>query len=171
MTVEALKGSRAITGLLATTTPRSLAAPGVAGARSRIWCETVEVSAAASATSTYHMARLPSNARINGGSIYWDDLATTGSPTLDIGLFNPSGLSGGTDDALTGSLNDGMDAATVNATGKAIIKDPANWGKRLWEIWGLSADPKQEIDVKVMLLDASCDTGGTVTLNIGYTLD
>lgn len=172
MGVVALKGSRVITGLLATTTPRALANPGLAGGRLRVWSETVEVGSADSATSTYHMARLPSNARLFGLSKwYWDDLASAGSPTLDLGLFNPTGLSGGTDDSTTGSVTDGADAATVNAVGTACVKDPAKMGKRLWEIWGLSADPRQEIDVKVMLLDADVNVGGTVTVELVYSLD
>lgn len=173
MTVEALKGSLIMTGLLPTSAPRSLGPPGLAGGKGRVWIETVEMTAAASNGSTYHMARLPSNARMHGASrVYWDDLASTGSPTLDVGLFNPTGLAGFTDDSTTGSLTDGLDAATVNQVGLPVIKDQAKIGKRLWEfISGLTADPKQEIDIKIMLLDADCNTGGTVTIELHYSLD
>ena len=53
---------------------------------------TVEVSASASTTSTYWVARLPSNARSHGLSqIATDDMADTGSPTLDVGTFGFDG--------------------------------------------------------------------------------
>ena len=43
----------------------------------------VEVTAAADANSRYVMARIPSSARIHGTSrIHADDLASSGSPTL-----------------------------------------------------------------------------------------
>lgn len=170
MAVVNLKGSRVITNLLATI--RAMAAPGLAGGKVRVWSETVEVGSADSATSTYHMARLPSNARIMGASkIWWDDLASAGSPTIDIGVFNPSGLSGITDDP--DAINDGMDAATANtATGLTVVKDPANIGKRLWEfVNGQTSDPQQELDVKLTLADADVNVGGTVTIELYYTLD
>ena len=49
---------------------------------------TVEVSAAASVNSTYSFGKIPSNARILGISEFsTDDLASSGSPTIDFGLF------------------------------------------------------------------------------------
>lgn len=163
MGVVTLKGSRVVTGLIGTNGIRSLAAPNVAGGRVHSWTETVEVGSADSATSTYHMARLPSNFRLSGASkAYWDDLASSGSPTLDIGIFPvKSGDFTGDDDA----INDGLDAATVNAVGISMIKDPVNVGKRLWEfINGVTVDPKCEVDIFVTLKDADVNTGGTLTL-------
>lgn len=170
MAVVTLKGSRVITGLLGTTP--SMADPGEAGGRVRNWTETVEVGAADSATSTYHLARLPSNARLLASSrIYWDDLASTGAPTLDIGIFNVSGRSTFTDDP--DALNDGLDAATANTTtGSRVVKDIANVGKRLWEhINGVTEDPKGQVDLKVSLVDADVNVGGTLTIDLYYTLD
>ena len=49
-------------------------------------CATIELAASASGT-TVKFGRIPSNARIlSQGVIYNDDLATSGSPTLDVGL-------------------------------------------------------------------------------------
>jgi len=49
---------------------------------------TVEAAAAATAGTTYYLPPLPTNARIHGSSRLWiDDLASTGSPTLDIGIY------------------------------------------------------------------------------------
>jgi hypothetical protein len=168
MGVVNLKGSRVITNLLAAV--RSLASPGLAGGKVRVWSETVEVGAADSATSTYHMARLPSNARLLGLSrVWWDDLASTGAPTLDIGIFPINSEFTEDPDA----INDGMDAATANITvGQTVVKDPARMGKRLWElINGVTVDPKCEVDVKISLVDADVNVGGTITAELLYTLD
>jgi len=171
MAVENLKGSRIVTGLLATTTPRSLAGPGLAGGRVRVWCETVEVTAAATDSSTYHMARLPSNARILGASNFSaDDLASSGSPTADIGCYPVNSEFTADPDA----INDGIDVTATAIVNRRLpaVKDAANVGKRLWEfISGVSTDPKCEIDVKIAIVDADTNTGGTMTLELYYTLD
>jgi len=168
MAVVNLKGSRIITGL--DTVPIVLADPGEGGGKVKVWVETVEVGSADSATSTYEMARLPSNARILGAStISWDDRASTGSPTLDIGVFNLENASNITNDA--DAINDGLDAATAT-TRAAVVKDIANYGKRLWEfVNGQTTDPKCTLSVKVSLLDANVNVGGTVTVEIHYSTD
>lgn len=128
---------------------------------------TVEVTAAASATSTYLMARLPSNARIQPASqVGWDDLASTGAPTFDIGTFN---LGGGIADD-DNSLNDGLDAAAAN-TGSPLLADVADWGAPLWQIAGGSSDPGGWVDIIITLKDAATNTGGTLSASIVYTVD
>lgn len=167
MAIVNLNGSLIMTNL--ESTPVVLGDPGIGNAAVRTWVETVEVGAADSATSTYLMARLPSNARILGQSrIYTDDLASAGAPTLDIGVFNLSGKSVITDDP--DALNDGIDAATVTDT--AVIKDIANYGKRLWEhVASQTTDPLGDLDIKVSLVDADVNVGGTMTIELFYTLD
>lgn len=128
-------------------------------------CSTVEVTAAASAGSVYTMMRLPTNARIAGTSIISiDDLASTGAPTLDIGLAPVSGNLTADPDA----INDGIDAATAGES--RLVKDRANYGKRLWELAGLSSDPGGHFDLTVNLVDAAANTGGTVTVEVTYTV-
>ena len=170
MAAQDLKGSRIITGL--TSSSPSLADPGEGGGRVKCWVETVEVGNGDSVSSTYHMARLPSNARILGMSkIYFDDLATAGSPTLDIGVYNISG-SAITDDP--DALNDGIDCATA-AGSASLVKDIANHGKRLYEfVNGQTTDPKCDLDIKVKLLDADLSAtpdGNTITVEIFYATD
>lgn len=167
MAVVTLKGSRIMTGLA--TVPATLADPGEGGGIVRYWCETVEVGSADSATSTYLMAQLPSNARILGTSrAYWDDLASTGSPTLDIGIFPiRTGDFTSDDDALRADL----DVATAG-TGTSLIADVANYGKRLWEfINGQTTDPKCDCYIYGTLKDAAVNVGGTVTFEIFYSID
>lgn len=126
---------------------------------------TVEVAADASAASVYTFARIPTYARIsNLSEISLDDLASTGSPTVDFGFKAVDGNITTDDDA----INDGIDAATA-AVGTKLIKDHANAGKMVWEILGLSADPGGLVDVTGTIKDAATNTGGTVTLTLVYS--
>jgi hypothetical protein len=169
MAVVNLKGSRIITGL--TAEPPVLADPGEGGGRAKVWVETVEATASDSVSSTYHMARLPSNARILGAStLYWDDLATAGSPTVDLGCY-PVRTGDFTED--DDALSDGH-AVSSAGTGAKVVGNIANYGKRLYEfINGQTTDPKCDIDVKAKLKDAALTAGGggTVTVEIYYTYD
>jgi hypothetical protein len=165
-----LKGSAIITGL--DTVPVILAPPGRGGGRVHYWCDTVETSATEddSVSSTYELARIPSNARILGASkLYWDDLATTGSPTLDIGVYNVGSRTDITAD--DDALNDGLDAATA-ASSASVVKDVANYGKRLWEyVNGQTTDPKCDLSIKVVIRDAAITETGTITLELLYATD
>lgn len=111
--------------------------------------------------------RIPTRARIHGISeIAFDDLASTGAPTIDIGLK-------AVDDNVTTNdavLNDGIDVATAAGTAR-VIKDHANYGKRAWELHGESADPEGFLDVIVTTKDAAANTGGTVTMTLVYSID
>lgn len=129
---------------------------------------TREVAAAASAGSVYTFFRIPSRARISGLSeISWDDLASTGAPTLDIGLKAVD--SNITTDA--DALNDGLDAAAATVNAK-VIKDFVNNGKMAWEfVSGQSTDPGGFLDVTVSILDAATNTGGTVSVSLVYSVD
>jgi hypothetical protein len=167
MAVVTLVGSRIMD--LLDNTPRALGAPGTGGGRVQVWCETVEATASNSESSTYLLAELPSNARILGSSkIYWDDLTTDASSTLDVGVFNQSGKSDITNDpdALTNGL-------VVTAAGSAsLISDIANYGLQLWDFATGTADPVATLQVKATLMDAALSAagGGTITVEIHYTL-
>lgn len=129
---------------------------------------TVEVAAAAPAGTEYVMARIPSRARIHGLSrVQFDDLASSGSPTIDCGLKAVNGNITSDDDA----LNDGVDVAAAAATVN-LIKDHANNGKMAWEyVSGQTTDPGGFMDVIITTKDAACNTGGTVTLTLVYSVD
>lgn len=167
MAVTTNYGSRIITGLIAS--PSVLADAGEGGGRVKYWCDTVEL-AASDASSTIHLARIPSNARIIGGTskVYFDDLASSGAPTLDIGIFPVRAADFTADDD---ALNDGIDVASA-AGSAAVIKDVANYGKRAWEfISGQSADPKCDVDIKITVKDAATNATGTVMLELFYSYD
>jgi hypothetical protein len=114
------------------------------------------------------MFRIPSGARILRGSIIqFDDLASTGSPTLDIGLAAVNGNITTDVDA----LNDGIDCFTAAASAP-MVKDHANWGKRAWEyVNGQTTDPKGFVDVIVTILDAATNTGGTLSATLVFETD
>jgi hypothetical protein len=166
MAVVTRNGSRIMTGLL--DVPKSLADAGEGGGIVRHWCETVEVGAADSDTSTYLLAVIPSNARILGMSyLHVDDLASSGAPTIDLGLYPiRSGDFTGDVDALT----DGITVATAGSY--RVIKDIANYGKQAWEfVNGLTADPRCDMYLYATMDDADVNVGGTMTLELYYTID
>jgi hypothetical protein len=160
-------GSRIMTGL--TSANKSLGDPGEAGGRVKVWSETVETDAADSTSSTYLMARLPSNVRILGRSVISHDTLGSTTATFDIGVFNTSSRSDITNDV--DGINDGIVCSTSGT--KDFIKDRANWGKRLYEfVNGQTTDPKCDLDVTLTLLDAHLSSGaGTVTCEIYYSFD
>lgn len=128
---------------------------------------TVEVAAAASAASIYTFARIPTHARVHGLSeVAFDDLASTGSPTLDFGFAAVDSNFTTDDDA----LNDGIDVATAAGTAR-LVKDHADYGKMVWELLGLSEDPGGFADVTGTIKDAATNTGGTVTMTLVYSVD
>lgn len=126
---------------------------------------TVEVSAAASVSSSYTLGYVPSGAKFGAlAKLYWDDMATTGSPTLDIGVGGPSFTF---DDD---KINDGL-ALSSASTGSLIIKDLANLNKPLWQLAGLSSDPCETWVIKGVIRDAAVTTGGTLAGDLAYTVE
>jgi hypothetical protein len=143
---------------------------GEAGVLVHFGARTVELAAASSA-STVDFGNIPSNARIAGCSrIYWDDLATSGSPTLDLGLFAVDSNITSDDDA----LNDGLDISAVSTAqaGNTVIKDIANYGKKAYEfVNGQTSDPKGALKIKGTVRDAATNKAGTITLDLYGYLD
>src|ERR1700746_2245779 len=158
----------AVENLTATTRTASHkgAGPGLGALLMTI--STVEVTAAASATSTYKMGRIPSKARLSELSkLYNDDLASTGAPTLDVGTLYYTDAGVATSNA-TG-INNGFDAATAGSN--ALVAGIQNYGKRAWELMGLASDPDVNVDIIVSIQDAATNTGGTLTLALYYAVD
>jgi hypothetical protein len=129
---------------------------------------TVEAAAAASANTVYVTHRIPTRARIIGGlsKVYFDDLASTGSPTIDIGIKAVDANITTDNDA----LNDGIDVFTA-AGSASLIKDVANYGKQAWEFSSATSDPGGSVDITVTILDAGVNTGGTITVELTIGMD
>jgi hypothetical protein len=126
---------------------------------------TIELAASASGT-TVKLGRIPSNARIlSQGVIYNDDLATSGSPTLDLGLASVDSNITSDPDA----LNNGLALSAATDT-KNVLADVANSGKQAWQfVSGLTADPGGELDVYASVKDAATTATGSVVVELyGY---
>lgn len=133
---------------------------------------TIELAPSASGTIVDFKLRIPSSARIDMTSgIAYDDLATSGAPTLDLGLYAVDSNITSDDDA----LNDGLTLATAVtwATRAPVVKDFANAGKRAWEyVNGQTSDPGGFFDVKGIVRDAATVTNtGSITLDFRYYED
>lgn len=133
----------------------------------RLLCSAVELAASASG-STVFLGRIPSNARIMPtGLIYNDDLATSGSPTLDIGLGSVGSNVTSDPDALNNGL--ALSASTSTTT---VMADPANAGKRAWEfVSGQATDPGGSLDVYATVKDAATNAAGSLVVELYGTLD
>lgn len=166
MAVVTSYGARIMAGL--TLSPPVLADPGEGGGRVRKWVETLETSAADSATSTYLVARLPSCARIFGSSKISHDALGATTAALGIGIYNTGTRTDFTNSA--SGLNTGIVASTAGT--KDLIADRANWGKRLWEYTAATTDPNCAMDVKVVIEGAvNLSSGaGTITVEIDYSV-
>ena len=128
-------------------------------------CSTIELGASASGVTVF-LGRAPSNARLlPTGLIYNDDLATSGSPTLDIGVGSVDSNVTSDPDAINNGL--ALSAATTTTT---IMADPANAGKQLWEfVSGQTTDPGGLLDVYGSVKDAATTAAGTLTVELyGY---
>lgn len=149
--------------------PQTGVIPGKGDAHSvkMLCCATIELAASASGT-TVKLGRIPSSARIlPTGLIYNDDLATSGSPTLDLGLASVDANITSDPDAINNGI--ALSAATTTTT---IMADPANAGKRAWEfVNGQTTDPKGELDLYASVKDAATTATGTITVEIYGYLD
>ena len=141
--------------------------PGKGDAHSVKVLASATVELAASATgSTIFFGRVPTTARLlPQGFIYNDDLATTGSPTLDIGLASVDANITSDPDAINNGI--ALSSATTTTT---VVADPTNAGKQMWQyVSGQSTDPGGELDIYGSVVDASTTQTGTVTVELlGY---
>jgi hypothetical protein len=125
----------------------------------------VSIATNDSATSTWRIARLPSNALLHQLTV--STTAQTGSTDFDIGIaYNPDKVSGAVIDV--DCLADGLTLATAS---RALdgLKDVSitNSAKELWELAGLSADPKCSLDI-LLTANTIGTAGGTCGFKIEY---
>lgn len=169
MAVTTSYGSRIMSGLV-NTVPPVLADAGEGGGMVRKWVETLETGAADSATSTYLVARLPSNARILGSSKISHDALGATTAAMGIGVYNLPGRSDITNDP--DALNTGIVTSTAGT--KELLAERANWGLPLWDfVNGQTVDPRCQLDIKLVLEGAVnlASGAGTVTVEIDYVID
>jgi len=119
--------------------------------------------------STHKFQRFDSNARLHSLSrIYWGDLASSGAPTLSVGLASVNNNFGA---AVPAALTSALDAATATPAGAGLILDPANSGKMLWELAGLATDPGGQIDIYVTIIAAASNLTASITIDAVISVD
>lgn len=133
----------------------------------KVLISTIALPASASGT-IIDFGNIPSNARIMGISqIMADDLATSGSPTLDLGFAAVNGNITADPDA----LNDGLTISSA-LTATSVVKGIENRGKLAWEyVSGQSTDPGGALNVIGTIKDAATNAAGDVTLELLYYVD
>lgn len=129
---------------------------------------TVEL-AVATVGYTVDFGQIPTGARILGASkVYFDDLATTGAPLLDLGL-------GSVDSNITSdpdALSDGHTLATADPDGAMLLGDIDRIGVPAWDLVnGVTEDPKGSFEVYGSITDAATTQVGTITVEVLYTVD
>jgi len=131
---------------------------------------TVEVAASTTVGRTILFGHIPSNARpMMISKLYSDDLATSGSPTLDIGLAEVNGNLANADDpdALTAGI-----AISSAVTGANLIADITNAGLPAWDyVASETVDPGGQLAVYGSLVDAPVNAAGTITIEMLYVVD
>ena len=136
--------------------------------RVRSTFDVVETNDDDTISSTYHLARLPSNAVILPSStIYFDNVGASGA-TADIGVYAVDGNPANADDV--DAINDGIAIATAGSA--SVIKDFATSATALWDyVASEESDPGGLLDIKVALLDAVTDAAGSIALELYYVVD
>lgn len=133
----------------------------------------LEMSPAATVASTYDFGLVPADAILcyYASGFSNDDLATTGSPSLLVGLFGENGnLSdlGYSDDS--SCLRNGIPLSSAGSATR-LIGDIANANKPLWQLISgvsLTKPVRGALRVKGTLSVSDCDTGGTMLLELAY---
>jgi len=131
---------------------------------------TVEITTATTVGRTIGFGYIPSNARILGSSrLYWDDLATSGSPTLDLGLAAVKGNLANSDDADAISAGHDISAAATDQLAHGTLAD---YGLPAWDLVASeTSDPGGSLEVYGSLVDAAINAAGTITLELYYVVD
>tara|TARA_R110000796_G_scaffold29536_1_gene79713 strand:+ start:6743 stop:7234 length:492 start_codon:yes stop_codon:yes gene_type:complete len=143
----------------------AVAGKGNANAVQTLVSCTIELATTASG-QTIKLGRIPSNARLLPMcGIYNDDLATSGAPTLDIGLASVDSNITSDPDAINAGIV--LNAATNTVQ---LYADAANSGLPVWDLVnGQSTDPKGLLDVYATIKDATTNAAGTLSVTIlGY---
>ena len=147
--------------------PRVLNNAFLEGAMVRSARDVCSIANGDSVGSKYLFFTLPSNAVPISVRKSHPDIGTT--TAADVGLYRTTVDGGAVVDA------DFFTAATVLNAGAVTkgelvggnVPTPANGGKRLWELLGLSSDPKILYDV-VLTLTGAADAAGSVLLECDY---
>lgn len=130
----------------------------------------VVVTTGNTSTSQYRFCQIPSNARISQVFLQSDDMGT--ATVADFGLYDTTDNGGAVVDAdffgSAVSLKDGALNHSAIEHESAVIDVPEA-EQMIWQLLGLSADPKKFYDV-VATLTADSDAGGDMALKVQYVI-
>jgi hypothetical protein len=125
--------------------------------------ETVAIAAADDDTSTYTIARVPSNAVLSNQSEIEND-AITGGTDFNVGFYYTDGTV--IDD---NALLDALDLSSATSTKLLSGVDKNIRNQEVWQLAGLSSDPKKMIDI--VLTSVTVGTAaGDITMETFYTV-
>jgi hypothetical protein len=153
-------------------TPLVLNSPQNGGAApvSEVFGHLASVTASLSITSVIRLVEVPSNARINSVKIY-SGAQTAGK--FDVGVYQNNANGGAVVDAdLFASAVDCASAVDgtelIGESGQYTIAEMA---KPLWEVLGLSSDPKRTYDIAATVVTTDVTTGtGALAIRAQYSV-
>lgn len=172
MTTEALK-TTSITNLDASPPVRTTHF----GQKTETFEATITPTAGATHPSTYQMVRLPSYAVLHSLKLWLDSAATTF--TADVTLYysdtwaDGSNSNSGTGAVAAHVFQTALDLHAIVAPTEYLLGGNikgANLGKRLWEMAGLSTDPKCFFDI-VLLTTADNSAATPVNIQVVWGAD
>ncbi|MFO1465857.1 MAG: hypothetical protein U1F35_05365 [Steroidobacteraceae bacterium] len=153
-------------------TPRTLANGSIAGGFLREWVDTVEIANGDSIGSKYIMCSVPSNLRVSAVRYKCDAIT---SAAADIGIYRTTADGGAVVVAAAFGSAVSLASALSVPTDVTHEADPtdgntndmglADVAKPLWQVLGLTADPKVMYDV-VATLTAAATAAGTLSLSV-----
>jgi hypothetical protein len=130
---------------------------------------TLETFALDDIGSRYRFMSIPSNARVAQVLLSCDNLGATGA--IDIGIYQTTENGGAVVDAdhfasavLVTSVRQNLDV-----TFESGVYDLAKIEQPLWQVLGLTADPKRDYDI-VATATAATVSAGTITLQVSYAI-
>lgn len=138
----------------------------------------VTVSASASTTSTYKLARVPTNAKVK--SVIFESEAQ-GAGKFDLGVNYSSSTRDGTSEANRGAVIDAdffasaIDCASAvtptDVVGESGVYTLDERNKPLWQALGLTADPGGWFDVVATCVTTAVTTGtGKMGVSVRFVL-
>ena len=131
--------------------------------------DTIETLANDTAASVYRLARIPSNAILK--EVIYDNDALTGGTSYSLGFYDvPETNSGAVISAaaLVSAVSLVSASTGLGSNGMAAV-DIANKHKKVFELAGLTADPKKLVDV-AFTANTPATVAGTITVTVVYSL-
>jgi hypothetical protein len=150
-------------------TPRVACNSYLAGALVKHTRGVASIANGDSVGSKYPVCSIPSNALVISVRKSHPDIGTT--TAADVGLYKTTADGGAVVDADAFTAATVLNAGAVTKTelAQGNLATPANGEKRVWELLGLTSDPKISYDVALTLTGAA-DAAGAVLIEVDYVI-